>query len=236
MSINISIMKQSVLTVVAVMFVCLLNCSCGNETSKDTLTKNTTTKKDQVAKQKVIIKPNGYKGNLFIKKGASCADLVYFYLKRDTTVELYKDDGVFCLENGTTDGFSTFGFKINDNGRFILSSLDSDKVELTVVKDTRGNDSIPILSLKTCTVKIKMNNLQLPYNLSAFKLKEGEPNTCNNIRHFISHDDTFVLIKGMHYSIDNGGFATTSSYSTAFTLMIDKNGIVTTDNYGAATI
>ncbi len=197
--------------------------------------------------QKVILHFNGYKGNIAYRTGApTFLEYHYFYVsnpKGDTVIELEGTaDELYYFDNGAYLDSSAFSFYKKDG--HIISQSSTESVDFKVIKDKNGNDSIPVFTFKTCTIKVKTNGLTSPYMFSPFALIKGQSSTNGASFNYVTGDMTVTLIKDMRYTLDNGGLNVIFMHDgmgdeadttvTAIPFKVDKNGFVKTSLPGAA--
>ncbi len=199
--------------------------------------------------QRVKIRFNGYNGNISYQTGAPDFNTHnYFYHpthSEDTVVTIEGDAANnFYLDNGAYLDSSYFGFTRNADGTFTRFGSSS-AMDFAVVKDTDGT-LIPQFTFHTCTIHICTKGLTAPYMFSAYTLIKGQSSTLSTGRNYFrgSTDTTVTVIKDMCYAIDNGLFnvltltdgsgGVTDTMLTAFTIMVDKNGNVSSEMPDAA--
>lgn len=230
------------------MFMLVLS-ACNDETSKEVATDQTTGAPAAAAApalpavppagktiQRLRLKPNGFKGNLSYKEenGKETPIYRYFYLENDTTIDLPAYEGTYALDNGAYIDGSAFGIIKGTDGSISLQAPEGVGT-FSMVTDPATNKLIPQIALNPSVVKIKTNKLKLAYRVSAFQSVKGNSTTDGAQFNYFSNDTTVTLIKGLKYHIDNG-CSIGCCVSSAFYFLVDKNGIVRSENPGAATI
>jgi len=193
--------------------------------------------------QKVYLHLNGYKGNLSYRTGyPAFSTYNYFYVHNplgDTSIFIESNGDDYFIENGAYVVYSAMYFH-KASGHFTYTGP---KGAVILSEVMEGGQFVPVLTLQTTTINIDANGLYSPYWFTAYALVDGH--VWGDGKNYMSNKQSFKLIKGLEYGIDNGCFNVIYLHDglmdendktyTAFYFLVNSNGTVTSYNQRAAT-